>query len=325
MDAIATPDLRALLVCPSCRGVLEWAETTITCRACGHTFPIVDGIAVLLDDPTLAGHDEALEHTHGHHDTGPIAATGDLHKRGQAAYFAQRDEAFEVDRPWRQPWLYRWFYLEKARRALRDLPATAGLTALTVCGGSGMDAEFLARAGYAVICSDLSLAATKRARERARRRGLLMVVIVADVEHLPLADRSVDVVLVHDGLHHLVDPDPGLHEMARAARHAVSITEPARAALTTLAVHAGLALAVEPAGNTVHRFDPTEVAAMLRAQGYADVRWQRFAMYFRHVPGRAMRLASLPFVRWCSVGAWWAMNALVGRRGNRFTLIARRD
>ncbi|MCA1571279.1 MAG: class I SAM-dependent methyltransferase [Chloroflexi bacterium] len=42
-----------------------------------------------------------------------------------------------------------------------------------------MDAEYLARRGGAVV---------------------------ADVEHLPYADRSLDMVYVHDGLHHLSDP-----------------------------------------------------------------------------------------------------------------------
>ena len=319
----AAPDLRALLVCPRCRGALDWGAATIVCRACAHDFPIVDGIPVMLNDAALAGHDEALEHAHGHaHARG---GDGGAHKQGQADYFGQQDEEFEIERPWAQPWLYRWYYLEKARRGTRGLPSGSGVTALTVCGGSGMDAEFLARAGYPVICSDLSLAATRRARERARRRGLPIAVVVADVERLPFADRSIDVVLVHDGLHHLADPAPGLREIARVADRAVSITEPANATLTALAVRLGLALAIEPAGNPVRRFRPADVAEALQAQGFPHVRWQRYAMHHQHHPGWPMRLASLPIVRGVMFAAWRAANALLGRAGNRFALIARRD
>ena len=73
-----------------------------------------------------------------------------------------------------------------------------------------------------------------RARQRAlrsvrRRHGLEIEAVTADATRLPFADRSFDVVLVHDGLHHLEDPWLGLAEMARVARHTVSVTEPAEA------------------------------------------------------------------------------------------------
>jgi ubiquinone/menaquinone biosynthesis C-methylase UbiE len=44
---------------------------------------------------------------------------------------------------------------------------------------------------------------------------------VADAERLPFPDRSIDVVYVHDGLHHLARPEAGLAEMTRVARLAV--------------------------------------------------------------------------------------------------------
>ena len=77
---------------------------------------------------------------------------------------------------------------------------------ITICGGSGIDAEFLARQGASVIATDLSLGAVQRAVERGRRAELPIDAVVADAEHLPFADGSVDVVYVHDGLHHLYDP-----------------------------------------------------------------------------------------------------------------------
>ena len=96
---------------------------------------------------------------------------------------------------------------EKFRRSVKGVEdRLPGATLLTVCGGSGMDAEFLAQQGAVVIASDLSLGAAQRAVERGRRAGLPIEAVVADAEHLPFADRSVDIVYVHDGLHHLSDP-----------------------------------------------------------------------------------------------------------------------
>ena len=42
------PDLRDLLVCPRCHGSLEWRENVIDCPRDGLTFPIRDGVPILL-------------------------------------------------------------------------------------------------------------------------------------------------------------------------------------------------------------------------------------------------------------------------------------
>jgi SAM-dependent methyltransferase len=196
--------------------------------------------------------------------------------------------------------------------------------ALTVCGGSGMDAEFLARAGATVISSDLSLGAATRARQRSEKRGLGIRSIVADVEHLPFADRSVDLVAVHDGLHHLDDPYTGLSEMARVARHWVVVTEPARASITRLAVRLGIALEIEEAGNRVARMEPSEVAAFLRARGYVVLRAERYAMKYPHHPGSVFRLLSRPLVFPIVSVGWRLGNVLLGRFGNKMVVVAER-
>jgi ubiquinone/menaquinone biosynthesis C-methylase UbiE len=200
-----------------------------------------------------------------------------------------------------------------------------GWTALVVCGGSGMDAEFLSLAGASVISSDLSLGAAHRVRERARRHGVSITPVVADVEHLPFADLSVDLVYVHDGLHHLEDPSAGIAEMVRVARHAVCINEPARATATAIGVRLGLALDREEAGNRVARLEAAKTTSLLEANGLRVVRADRYAMYYRHHPGRLMALLSrrhfLPF----AIGWWRLANRIVGRFGNKLTVVALRS
>ena len=131
----------------------------------------------------------------------------------------------------------------------------------------------------------LALAAARRARKRADRHGVEFVTIVADAEQLPFQDRAVDIVYVHDGLHHLEDPYIGLAEMCRVARIGVSVSEPARSLATRAAVRLGIADDVEDAGNVVARLDPNTVKSFLEERGFRVARCERYAMFYRHRPG----------------------------------------
>ncbi len=310
--------LRDLLVCPACHSRLSWADSDATCESCDVRYPVEDGVLVLIADRALAGHDE-LEHEHG------LGHAGDAHKGRQAAHFDREMAAdFEMTRPHGAPRLYEWLLREKFRRAVAPLETTlAGAATMVVCGGSGMDAEFLHERGSSVITSDISLGAAKRARERARRHGLTLLSIVADVEKLPVADGSLDLVYVHDGLHHLENPAIGIREMARVGR-AVSITEPARALGTRLAVKLRIALDREESGNVVARLRPEDVCAELEKAGLRTLACGRYVMYYRHEPGRVFRLLSRRGVFPLARTSWRLGNALIGRWGNKMTVVARR-
>jgi glycosyltransferase involved in cell wall biosynthesis/SAM-dependent methyltransferase/uncharacterized protein YbaR (Trm112 family) len=315
------PSLSAMnIVCPVCRNELDAGDLSFDCAACGRKYPINDGIPLLVPDLALTSHDE-LDHHAGH----PGKGTGtNSHKSAQAQHFDLAvAEQFEITRPHRAPRLYRFLLGEKFQRATAPLGQDLiGASALTVCGGSGMDGEFLARAGANVVTSDISFGAARRARERARRYGLAITSIVADVEHLPFADNAFDLVFVHDGLHHLERPEAGVAEMARVARRWVSLTEPASSAATRVAIKAGLALEREEAGNLVARLTPATTVAALGASGFRSVTAQRYAMYYRHEPGSIFRILSrqwiFPIVR---IG-WRAGNALIGRFGNKMVVVA---
>ena len=47
-----SPDLLALLVCPKCKGALEYrpSEQTLLCPACRLAYPVRDDIPVMLVD-----------------------------------------------------------------------------------------------------------------------------------------------------------------------------------------------------------------------------------------------------------------------------------
>jgi LSD1 subclass zinc finger protein len=70
--------LRALLVCPACRGRLDWGDREIRCASCGAVYEVVDEIPVLRAET----------------ETGDTA-----HKEQQSAFFDAADPEFETTRP----------------------------------------------------------------------------------------------------------------------------------------------------------------------------------------------------------------------------------
>jgi SAM-dependent methyltransferase len=250
-----------------------------------------------------------------------LVDSSDLADRQAEWFDHEADAEWEIERPQGAPVLHQWLLHEKFRRSVRGIDPR-GVTALVVCAGSGMDAELLARAGAEVIALDVSLGALRRAVERKRRHHFELFAVVGDAARLPFRDASVDVVFVHDGLHHLDDPLAGLGEMARVARSAVCVSEPARAWVTAAAVRAGLALEREEAGNRVGRLDPEAVEAVLRRQGFRILESRRYGMYYRHQPGRMVRLLSHRGLFTASTASFRLANTVAGGWGNKLAVVA---
>lgn len=291
--------LTELLVCPACHGMLVHERLTLVCANCAAVYSVTDGIPVLVSDL-------------------------DDVKIRQAAWFDEEvDEEYEIERPHGTPRLHAWLLEEKFRRSVTRLrPMLNGTIAAAVCAGSGMDAEFLARSGARVIALDVSLGAARRAAERARRRGIEIVPVVADAERLPLRDGSVDLGYVHDGLHHLERPLLALGELARIARRGVSVTEPARAAATKLSVAVGYSGDTEEAGNEVARLLPAEVSEVLTAGGFDIVAEDRYAMVYRHEAGWPVRLLSRSGTFGLGKAGFRILNIPIGPIGNKLTVQA---
>ena len=308
------PDLVDRLVCPACRQPIVWRDSTGTCTRCRRVYPVEDGIPILLLDRAAAVHDE-IEHRQAGH------------KRAQASYFDREEAAgFERERPRGTPRLHQWLLRRKFLLGTASIRSfLPGATVFVACGGSGMDGEFLAEAGARVITSDISLGAARRASARAGKYRLAVASIVADIEALPLRDRSVDLAYVHDGLHHLINPEAGLVEMVRAAGKAVSITEPAHARVTSLAIRIGIAREFEEAGNRVERLRPEALVSWLERAGLQVTKAQRYAIFYRHRPGRVAGLLSLPGLAALAQLALLGAILSSGRFGNKLTVQATRD
>ena len=312
-------ELLGLLTCPVCRdsellGLDEqMVDGALSCSRCEATYPVRNGIPILLppDLDTSGVHDE-LDHAQ-------------RHKQGQVDYLDREvAEEFEISRPYGTPLAYRWLMEEKFRRSVAKLPPLKGATVLDACSGSGMDAEFLLREGARVIALDISESCALRARSRAERQGLDYLVVVGDVRRLPVRTGAADIAYVHDGFHHLDEPALGIRELARVARLAVSINEPADALATKFAVRLGMALREEGAGNPVVRLRAQDVSDELQRAGF-HVEASRYIMYYQHEPGRVMRFVSRPGVYQLYQWALRLVNRVVGAAGNKLQVAAVRE
>ena len=107
------------------------------------------------------------------------------------------------------------------RRFVTALDPRPGRTLLDLAGGTG-DISFgwLGRGGGPAVLSDINPAMLAVGRDRATARGLLgnLSFLVADAEHLPLPDRSADVVAIAFGLRNCTDKDAVLAEARRVLR-----------------------------------------------------------------------------------------------------------
>ncbi len=313
---IVRETLLRLLACPMCHGELSGLDARlidgeIACSSCGASYAVRNAIPILLPP--------ALDATHVHDELDHHAE-----KQRQTDYYDRVAAAeFEITRPHDAPEAYRWLLARKFERGVALLPPLKDATVVDVCCGSGMDAEMLVGSGARVIAIDISEGCALRAKERAERYGLDYVAVVADAEHLPLADRAADIGYVHDGLHHLPDPADGLRELARVSRLAISVNEPAQALSTAIAVRLGVALAEEAAGNRVGRLRAREVAAALGDAGF-DTSAGRYLMYYKHHPGAFMHMASRPLAGAAYRRAVALADAALGRWGNKINITATR-
>lgn len=306
-----TAELLEDLVCPACRSAIVASDdAAVACTGCSSEYPVRSGIPILVH-PNLQRREMESQGRPSH-------------KAQQMAFFDQDPgDEFGVVRPRTAPELYERLLREKFRRSIIGLQELLpGATVLVICGGSGLDAEFLVETGARVILSDISLGVVLQARERSRRFGLRLELLVADAEALPFPDGAVDVVYVHDGLHHLERPELGLAEMARVARCAVSVSEPASSFATAVAMRLGWAAAREEAGNPVARLTLDQVVNQLGKRGFRPIQPHRYAMFYRHWPGRLMGGLSRPIALRLTLACLALANRTLGRYGNKLTVQA---
>ena len=250
-------------------------------------------------------------------------------KADQAEYYDHKvsDTEFEINRPHGESRLYRHLMDFKFSQVVKHLSGSLrGASVLDICCGSGMDAEYLVRAGAKVVSLDISEGCLSRARIRADRFAVAYDLVRGDAEHLPFADGAFDYGFVHDGLHHLPDPELAIAELARIARRGIMITEPADAAITHFLIRIGVMQPYEEAGNFVLRFSADRLASICRNLGFDRVASSRYLLKYGHPPAAWWhRLdSSVPFHA-AKAGFSVVGVALLGRWGNKLAFVAERS
>ena len=209
-------------ICAVCHGPLQTAPDAWACAVCGRTYPIMDGFqSCRRTTPSPI----TMTATIG----APTATTTVLEAADTSTHRPSTSTG---------PWL-----TSSRSRARMGHHVITDSCSMKDCDDDGADvapprrvirADGLrwVRDGRRISGQGGRLRGCQRHQPRgcstdARARSTLsldITPIVADIEHLPFTDRSFDVVLVHDGLHHLEQPRTGLTEMARVASHWVSVT-----------------------------------------------------------------------------------------------------
>lgn len=264
--------------------------------------------------------DETPKYTRGgdHQAARHRARQRDYHDHGVA------DPEFEITRPRGGGRFYSFLMEYKVRAAVGLLAeGLRGATVLDVCSGSGMDAELLSRLGAHVVCLDISTGALNRAAERSRRYGVAYGLVGGDVERLPMRDKAFDYAFVHDGLHHLMDPEGAISEMVRVSRRGAIITEPAEAMLTAILIKLHVLSPFEEAGNRVHRLHPRRLKPLFARLGFPLVRYRRYLVKYPHRPGRLFRLFDRPGLYELARFTFLVVGArLLGAAGNKLAIVA---
>lgn len=107
--------------------------------------------------------------------------------------------------------------------AIREVPA--GGTVLDVPCGAGIALSGLLGADVGrYLAADISPSMLRRTSRAAKRLGVTIETLEADVAFLPLGDASVDLTLSLTGLHCFPAPQAAVRELARVTRDRIELT-----------------------------------------------------------------------------------------------------
>jgi SAM-dependent methyltransferase len=310
-------DLIPLLCCPSCRrpgreAALANRGDTLVCVECQASFPVEDGIPNFLP-PTVRA-------------PAAPAEAGDRQKWQQRTWHDQHELAeWNIGDPHHAP-LKEYCLYRQMQSAADLLPRElARAPILSLCCGSGLEAEFFAQSvGQPVVGVDISPGMVRNAITRARRAGYAFAGVCADAENLPFRSGSFVLAVVLHGLHHLEVPARGLQEMARVSRGALCIFEPATSPIRAALMRVGAIPRTEESGNVSYDFsERSGFAELLRTCGFDAVVFRRelWSLWVSE-----LRLANRPPLLAAAQRAFeWLHRGSGPRWGTKLTVVAWRS
>lgn len=197
------------LVCPGCRGELAEQASTLECRQCSKTFPVVSGIADLrlFPDRFLSIEQDRAK---------GLAAVEQSKGRG----FRSALDAYWAMTPELDPALAAHHIrrqlgeIEVGRAMLEELGAIEGPLLDVGCGSGGLLGAAGER-GASIVGVDAAFRWLLIGRERLREMGLDPPLVCANAEALPFADGAFKSACANDLLEHLLRQPAAMAEMQR--------------------------------------------------------------------------------------------------------------
>ena len=188
----------SLLRDPNDRGVLQVEGAALLNPRTKRRFPVVDDIPVFIEPGELGPQNRKFQRMYDW-----MASIYDL---GQAV----------------GDFLYRGKIARLRRHIAGMLELKPGRRCLYTSIGTGLDVPFLAEQvplnQFDLIGLDLSMGMLRRCRKKLRGLAETSLLVQANAERLPFADRSFDVVLHIGGINFFDHPAVAVGEMVRVAK-----------------------------------------------------------------------------------------------------------
>jgi len=213
-----------------------------------------------------------------------------------------------------------FLYYFTLKECVKSMGSLKGKKICVLCGGSGVEAEYLSRLGATVVSLDILVGQTKLAREKTRNLKDVEFV-VADSEHVPVANKGVDVAFAYNGLGHVPQPTLAISEIARISRERIIVFDSYDAVITSLAIRLGLIERLEYGRLDVFRWKKKLLFRAFVEQGFLIISFRRLLWHIIYRFVEVKDRVSTEIFRFMFL----SVNAIFGHLlGNRFIIVAQR-
>jgi ubiquinone/menaquinone biosynthesis C-methylase UbiE len=195
------PELLKVLCCPLCYSLLVEQSERLRCTACAREYPVVDGTADLrvYESPTYASE----------------------FNKEQALYEAGfHDERVETDYEERVIGLFGTKTRLMVENWAREMDGVPGRMVLDYGCGTGQVSRVMARRIKPLFAFDIS---EQNLRQNMHDNDILGV--LANSLYLPFKENAFDFVFINGVLHHIIDLERAVGELARITAGSVYISE----------------------------------------------------------------------------------------------------
>lgn len=195
------PELLKVLCCPICHSIVVDDGRCLLCKSCAQKYPILDGI------PDMRVYESS-------------ALVNEFNKI-QALYEAKlHDKEAESDYEKRVIRIFGTKTRSMVENWAKEINKTSASTVLDYGCGTGQVSRVMAHHFKPLFAFDIS---EKSLRKNMRENGVLGV--LANALYLPFKERVFDIVYINGVLHHIVDLQRAICELARISDRSVYISE----------------------------------------------------------------------------------------------------